>query len=68
MNIDNIFNHHPPTDEQIPCYQAIRGAAKGFALTILSNTPRGVDQDAALQKLRECVMFANSAIALDGKL
>lgn len=68
MDIDNIFKYHAPTEEQQLQYSAIREAAKVFANAILACTPPGADQTAAIRKLRECVMTANAAIALEGKL
>ena len=68
MDIENIFTYHPPTEEQLLHYEAIRRTAKNFANVILANTPVGADQTAAIRKLREAVMTANAAIALDGKL
>jgi hypothetical protein len=37
-----------------------------LAMTILDNTPVCADQSAAIRHLRECVMTANGAIALNG--
>jgi hypothetical protein len=61
-----VFSYHAPTPEQIPEYEAIRAAARDFALLLLDHTPRCADQTAAIRKLRECVMTANAAIALRG--
>lgn len=68
FNIDNIFTYHPPTPEDQKRYVAIRDAAKVFANAIVENTPECADQTAAIRKLREAVMTANAAIALQGKL
>jgi hypothetical protein len=65
--LDYIFRYHPPSPDQIPKYQAIRDAALEFAKVLIVNTPTCADQTAAIRKLRECVMTANSAIALDGR-
>jgi hypothetical protein len=64
--VNEIFTYHAPTENQIPKYEKLRNAAKTFALTIIETTPSGADQTAALRKLREAVMTANSAIALEG--
>jgi hypothetical protein len=66
-DLDEIFEYHPPTPGQRVRYEVLRAAAKHFARTILSNTPPSPDQSAAIRKLRECVMTANAAVALDGK-
>jgi hypothetical protein len=68
MDIENIFKYHPPTEDQAMKYNALRESAKKFAGDILAVTPQGADQTAAIRKLRECVMTANAAIALEGKL
>lgn len=65
-SIDQIFTYHSPSQGQIPKYQAIREAAKYFAKILWTNVPPGSDRRAALRKLREAVMTANAAIALDG--
>ncbi len=66
--IAEMFKYHPPSLEQLPRYDAIRTAAKHFAEIMVKNTPEGADRTAALRKLRECVMTANGAIALEGLL
>jgi hypothetical protein len=68
MDIENIFTYHPPTKDQKLRYEAIREDAKKLAQTIVNQTPPCADQTAAIRKLREAVMTANAAIALDGKL
>ena len=68
MDIENIFTYHPPTEDQKLRYETIRVAAKVLAKTILLQTPTCADQTAAIRKVREAVMTANAAIALDGKL
>jgi hypothetical protein len=68
IDIDNIFTYHAPTPEQIPKYEAIRNKAKELGHVILDNTPFGADRTAAIRLLREAVMTANAAIALDGQL
>lgn len=66
--IEEMFTYHAPTGTQPTRYGLIREAAKSFALVVVENTPAGPDQTAAIRKLRECVMTANAAIALEGKL
>ena len=68
MDLDNIFKHHPPTGDQADRYQELRLQAKQFASAIVKYTPAGADQTAAVRKVREALMTANAAIALDGKL
>ncbi|BFU90134.1 MAG: hypothetical protein NTAFB01_13210 [Nitrospira sp.] len=65
--LENWFTHHPPKDaETIARYQAIRQAGLAFASVILEHTPIGLDQTAAVRKVREAVMTANAAIACGG--
>ena len=66
-NLANWFTHHPPTNDQKADYVSIRDAAKAYAKVIMECTPSCADQTAALRKLRESVMIANSAIACNGK-
>jgi hypothetical protein len=68
MDIDNIFTYHSPTPEQLPKYAEIRAKAKEMGQCIVDNTPGSADQTAAIRLLREAVMTANAAIALNGKL
>ena len=68
VDIDHIFTYHPPTPDKQVSYQDIRVAARLFAGVLIHHTPQGADQAAALRLLRECVMTANAAIALDGRL
>lgn len=64
--LHEMFTYHPPRKEQVPQYEAIRGKAMELAILIVANTPACADQTAAIRKLREAVMTANAAIALDG--
>jgi hypothetical protein len=64
--LDDIFRYHDDP-KKVPNYLAVREAAKCFAKAILENTPGSADQSAAIRKVREAVMTANAAIALDGK-
>ena len=68
MDINNIFTYHAPSAEQLPKYEAIRAKAKELGQVIVDNTPVSADQTAAIRLLREAVMTANAAIALNGKL
>lgn len=66
-DIENWFQYHAPTSEQVAMYGEIRQSARSLAYTIIALTPPSADQTAALRKLRECVMTANAAIACGGK-
>lgn len=62
---ETIFTFQPTKEGQLEKYQAIRKKAKELAYVIDQNAPRSLDTDTAIRKLREAVMFANAAIALD---
>lgn len=64
--IKEIFTYHAPKEGQPEKYNEIRSAAEAFALVIKKNTPKCADQSTAIRKVREAVMVANAAIALDG--
>ena len=64
--IADLFTYHPPTPTANQSYETIRDAAKHLALVIWKNCPYGADRTAAIRKLRETVMTANAAIALNG--
>jgi len=66
-DLENWFEYHTPTPEQLPMYQAIRDAGKVLAKTILDNTASSADQTAAIRKVREACMTANQAIACGGR-
>jgi hypothetical protein len=68
MDLANIFSYHAPKEGQAMKYETLRSAALEFAKEIVALTPAGADQTAAIRKVREAVMTANAAIALDGKL
>ena len=65
-NLANWFTYHPPSNDQLPKYLAIREAGLAMAKVILDNTPSSADQTAAIMKIREAVMTANQSIACGG--
>ena len=64
--IETWFTYHAPQPDQIEHYNALREAAKVFALAIEEHTPAGPDQTTAIRKVREAVMTANASIACGG--
>lgn len=68
MDLDRIYSHHPPTPFKQIAHLAIREAARNFAQAIETHCPVGADASAAHRKVREAMMTANAAIALDGRL
>lgn len=63
--LTKIFSYHDDP-RKIPNYVAIRTAAKHFAEVILQNLPSCPDRTRALIAVKDSVMLANAAIALDG--
>jgi hypothetical protein len=68
MDLSHIFSYHAPQGNQLERYNKLRTAALVFAQAIVDNAPAGADQTAAVRHVREAVMTANAAIALDGRL
>jgi len=64
--LNEIFTYHAPNQAQQNAYVEIREAARAFATVIFKNTPKCADQSAAIRLVREAVMTANAAIALEG--
>jgi hypothetical protein len=64
--LPEIFTYHSPTGDQPAKYNAIRAKALEMAQVIVENTPASADQTASIRLLREAVMTANAAIALNG--
>jgi hypothetical protein len=63
---DHVFKYHAPVGDAPQRYEAIREAAKAFVQVITDNAPPCADTTAAVRKVREAVMTANAAIALNG--
>lgn len=61
--LDEAFTYHETLPGQLPRYRTLRSRARELAYLIVSYTPQGREQDVAIQKLEEAVMFANAAIA-----
>jgi len=66
--LDQIFTYHAPVEGQPRRYVLIREAGKKLAETILACCPGCADTTAAIRKVREAVMVANAAIALEGEV
>ena len=62
--LDDVFTYHPPTPEQAKAYENIRATARELVEVILNACPDCADKSAAIRKVREAVMTANAAIAL----
>lgn len=65
--LDHVFSYHSPKAGQPEKYEAIRNAGRYLAAAIVANCPPSADRSDAIRKVREAVMTANAAIALEGK-
>jgi hypothetical protein len=65
-NIDKIFSYHAPNLQKFETYSRIRTDAHSFAQLLLTRLPPCADRDQAIDLLRQVVMRANAAVALDG--
>jgi len=63
MSIENNFKYHPPKGDQQARYEALRFAAKTFALTIEDYCPDSREKALAMTNLEQAVMWANASIA-----
>jgi hypothetical protein len=63
----DMFEYHKWTPEQVEKGAKIREALKLAAAVIIDGAPPSPDRSAALRKLREARMDANSAITHGGK-
>lgn len=66
--LSHRFAYHPPKDEETrDAHEAIREAAYALALVIEEHTFPGREQTLAHTKTEEAMMWANAAIARDGR-
>jgi hypothetical protein len=65
--IDDAFVYHPWTEEQVSHGVLVRTALADAVKTIVKFVPPGPDRSAAIRKIREARMDANSAITHGGK-
>lgn len=66
-DLEDQYTYHPWNDEQKLQGKEVREAIQNAALAIIKNVPPSPDRSAALRKLREARMDANSAITHNGK-
>ena len=67
LDLDNIFDYHPPTEDQKALYEDMREAFKGLAGFVADRCPGGPGLTVAIRKLSEAQMAVNACIARDGK-
>jgi hypothetical protein len=65
--IDDAFEYQPWTDAQVTAGVAIRVALAAGVKAVIAGAPPCPDRSAAIRKLREARMDANSAITHGGK-
>lgn len=65
--VDDAFEYHPWTSEQVQAGKDVRFALALAVKTIIKNVPAGPDRTVAIRKCREARMDANSAITHGGK-
>ncbi len=65
--INNAFEYHKWTDEQIAAGKLIREALANAVKAIVAGAPPSADRSAAIRKCRDARMDANSAITHGGK-
>jgi len=67
-DLEDWFTYHTESGSQPARYVLIREGAKQLAGIINTCCQESADKSAAFRKLRECVMTANAAIALEQPL
>ena len=65
-DLENRFSYLPPTRNQVPKYEEIRGRALEMAKFLEKVCPDGREKALALTKLEEMVSWANASIARNG--
>lgn len=65
--IDNAFEYHKWTPEQVEAGSKIRKALADAVKAIVAGAPPSPDRSAAIRKCRDARMDANSAITHGGK-
>ena len=63
LDLDNAFTYHPPSEDQIPRYEALRATARVLAEQIGDLCPPSPERSIAVTRVREAVFWANAAIA-----
>lgn len=64
-NLATVFAYHAPRGDQAQRHGAIKSGAQAFAEIVLANAPDCADRAAAVRHIREAMMTASAAIALE---
>jgi uncharacterized protein (DUF3084 family) len=67
-SIDDAFDYHKWTPAQVEAGSAIRRALASAVKAIIAGAPPCADRSAAIRKVRDARMDANSAITHNGRL
>lgn len=67
LDLDNAFTYHAPHGDQIVRYAALRSAGKDLAAAIAASCPPSPERTAAINRVREAIMWANASIACHEK-
>jgi hypothetical protein len=65
VDFDNVFTYHPPQEGQPERFQEIRDAGRDLAEIVLAECPSSPERSLAFTKIREAIMWANAAIAVN---
>ena len=65
--VDDMFEYHPWTEEQVSHGKIIRRVLSDAVKLIIGHVPPSPDRSAAIRKIREARMDCNSAITHGGK-
>ncbi len=65
IEIERNFTYHAPKGDQTKRYEELRTKGKELAYLIVDSTPYSGEQMVALEKLKEAIMWANAAIAIN---
>jgi len=61
--LDTCFTYHEPKDDQAARYVHLRALGRNLAEEIVRCTPVSREQDLAVTRIEEAIMWANAAIA-----
>lgn len=66
-DIKDMFTYHPTKEGQNAAYAAINEAGLHLVEVIIRECPNCADRTTAIRAVRQARMWANSAIACEGK-
>ncbi len=58
----STFEYLKPTDEQLENMDTVRGLFRSFVTELAEHIPDGPDKTYLMRQLRDCAMWANTAI------